>query len=144
MTGTTGVLDLGSARVDVTAGGVHVHQYSTDVQPPENTRYDWARSWTADTDQDTGDLSTFNHAIVNISGLTAETVQITALVDGAGSVESLPVLVRKTDGTFSAASALGNGIYYVPLGFWKLRFDKSAAAETVVVTCSFKQTGVGI
>lgn len=52
-------------------------------------------------------------ACIKISGLTGETVAITALIDGTNATDA--ICVRKTDGTFAAASALANGTYFLVL-----------------------------
>jgi hypothetical protein len=48
-----------------------------------------------------------------ISGLTAETIAVTALIDGTNETAALGVI--NTAGTFSQASALGNGTYWLVL-----------------------------
>lgn len=52
-------------------------------------------------------------ACIKISGLTTETIAITALIDGTNATDAL--CVRKTDGTFAAATVLGNGTYFLVL-----------------------------
>ena len=82
------------------------------------------------------DLTNYGACFVVISGLTIETINLQALVDGV--VVSNSILVKSTAGVYSAASALGNGTFYFPVCFKSARLTKSASAETVTATFAFK------
>lgn len=56
-------------------------------------------------------LSGRGKMIIVISGLATETIALTALVDGVNASNAL--CVRQMAGTYAAASALGNGTYYL-------------------------------
>lgn len=143
MESTTATMTDGRPALEtqwITDHAAHVSVERT-VAFPES----WFLSWSIITTSNAAqalpaDLSIFGAGAVKISGLTGETVQITALMDG--SVVSDPIMVRKTDGTFVAASALGNGTYYFPVCFKSARLIKSSTVETLTATFSFK-TAVG-
>lgn len=52
-------------------------------------------------------------ALIKISGLTTETIAVTAVIDG--TAESGALCVRVAAGTFSSSAALGNGTYVLVL-----------------------------
>lgn len=49
---------------------------------------------------------------IDISGLTVETIAVKPSLDGE-NYSANALMVRKTDGTFAAATALGNGLYLI-------------------------------
>lgn len=59
-------------------------------------------------------LSGAGRIMFRISGLATETVAVVAQIDGTNDTDA--ICVRRTDGTFAAATALGNGTYYLVLG----------------------------
>ena len=79
-----------------------------------------------------------NHqgAMINITGLTTETIKLTGFIDG---IETNAICVRKEDGTFAQASALGNGLYYFDIFFDKLKLTKSAGADAVIVLIALRE-----
>ena len=85
----------------------------------------------------TGDISSYSHGLFVISGLTGETVAVTALVDG--TVASGALKIQKTDGTYVAGSALSNGTFYLlDIAAKNLVFTKSSNTEAATVTLAMK------
>ena len=81
------------------------------------------------------DIERYSTAIVVISGLTVETVDITG-VSGNGVSQAL---TQHTNGTAGAATTLGNGTFYLKdIVSNDLVFTKSAAAETVTIDVDLK------
>lgn len=79
-----------------------------------------------------GDVSHIHNGTFTISGLTAETVTLTAVRD---DVTGLDVQVEAIDGTKSSGAALGNGTYKLTdFSADVLIWTKSAAAEAVTLT----------
>lgn len=80
-------------------------------------------------------ISLYRGALMVISGLAAETIEVRGTVGNDGTpVETGPIQVQATDGTTSAAAALGNGTYYFDILFEKLKITKSAGANDVTIT----------
>ena len=131
-------MDVNIKQVDnILTGSLPIEIKTNSVPFPES----WFLNWQIITSQSSAqalpaDLSSYGAGFVTISGLTIETINMQALVDG--TVVSNPILVKSTAGVYSAASALGNGTFYFPICFKSARITKSAAAETVTATFAFK------
>lgn len=81
----------------------------------------------------TVDVSRHSRAMVVISGLTSETISVTAKVDGIVASAALRPIDCAT-GALTAASTLGNGTYlFTNLCAIALAFTKSAGVETATV-----------
>ena len=123
--------------MDVTIKQVDPVPISISSPLPESWFLNWQIITSAGTAQALpADLSIYGAGFVVISGLTVETISLQALVDG--TVVSNPILVKTTAGAYVVASALANGTFYFPICFKTARLTKSAAAETVTATFSFR------
>lgn len=122
----------------MTDSAAHVTVKSSDVALAAQYFYtDGVSAKTAAALLTTGDISTYSHGIVTISGLTGETVAITALLDG--TVESGAIKSTTTAGVDAASATLGNGTFYLTdLACKNLKFTKSAAVESATITLALK------
>lgn len=75
------------------------------------------------------------YAVVRITGLTSETIQVTGLMMGAVVTEALRPINLTTGAVEATDSALSNGTFlFDKLAYDSLIFTKSSTAETPVVT----------
>lgn len=84
-------------------------------------------------------LSPYNSAELVIEGLTTDTIAISNFKQDGVTVAN-PVLLRKTDGTFAAATGLSNGTFLVPVASIAWNLNKTGAVDnaTAKVTINLK------
>lgn len=85
-------------------------------------------------------VSPYSRGTFKITGLTAETINLTGLIGAAAGIETAAIrVIDLNTGAVTAASALGNGSYkLVDLAVRKLKFTKSAAVENASVTLTLE------
>ena len=121
-------------------GAMNSHETGSDVPPPESWSVDYPFSGTVAALGTTGVISSYSKGTLVISGLTSETINVTALIGSAQTLETAALrLYDANTGALAAAAALGNGTYkFSDLVAHKLKFTKSATSETAVVTLTLK------
>lgn len=109
-----------------------VHVAAQDNMPHTQRYVQKVTARTAAALMTTSDVSHIHNGTFTISGLTSETVALTAVRE---DVTGLPVQVEALDGTKSSGAALGNGTYKLTnFSADVLAFTKSAATEAVTLT----------
>ncbi len=116
------------------------HVKTSDIPVPESWSVDYSFTGTVAALGTTGVISSYTKGTLVISGLTAETINLTALIGAAMTVETAALRIYDAaTGALLVASALGNGSYrIIDLVAHKLKFTKSATVETAVVTLTLK------
>ncbi len=87
-------------------------------------------------DVGTVDARTMSEFAFSVTGLTGETVSVTASFDGSTFDTNKLRPINLNTGAVHSSSDLANGIYFFnvqPLGY--LKFTKSSTSETITVRC---------